>query len=95
MSLELKVLLAEDGVENFALSTNYCHLNALTTFSILYRLVKAFIIHAINRELFSTAEMIVSNIHSFQILYLNGRKLRQKYKILSVLQFSRANLSLL
>ena len=64
MNLDLKVLLAEDGVENFVLSTNYCHLNALSTFSILYRLVKSFIIHAINRDLFSIAELIVSNILS-------------------------------
>ena len=41
MSLELKVLVADGGVENLVLSLNYGQLNALSTFSILYLLVKA------------------------------------------------------
>ena len=53
MSLDLKVLVAEGGAENFVLSINYCQLNALSTFSILYHLVKGFMIHARNRDLFS------------------------------------------
>ena len=36
MSLDLKVLVAEGGAENFVRSINYCQLNALSTFSILY-----------------------------------------------------------
>ena len=47
---------------------NYCQLSALSTFSILYHLVKGFMIYATNRNLFSIAELIVSNILSFQIL---------------------------
>ena len=53
MNLDLKALVAEDGVENFLLSTNYCQLNALSTFSILYHLVKTFLTQARNRGLFS------------------------------------------
>ena len=41
--------------------------------------------HARNRDLFSIAELIVSNILFFQILYLNGRNLRLKYKTRSLL----------
>ena len=95
MSLNLKVLVAEDGVENFVLSINYCQFNTLSTFSILYHLMKAFMTHARNRDLFSIAELIVSNILSFQILYLNGCNLHQKYKTRNLLQFSKANFSLL
>ena len=62
MSLDLKVLVAEGGAENFVLSINHCQLNALSTFSILYHLVKTFMIHARNRDLSSIAEMIFSNI---------------------------------
>ena len=80
MSLDLKVLVEEGGGENFALSINYCQLNALGTFSILYHLVKGFMIHARNRDLFSIAELIISNILFFQILYLNGHNLHLKYK---------------
>ena len=93
--LGLEVLVAEGGAENFVLSINYCQFNALSTSSILYHLVKAFMIHARNRDLFSIAELIVSNILSFQILYLNGRNLRQKCKTPSLLQLSKANFSLL
>ena len=93
MSLDLKVLVAEGGAENFVLSINYCQLNALSTFLILYHLVKTFMIHARNR--LSIATLTVSNILSFQILYLNGRNLSQEYKTLSLLQFSKANFSLL
>ena len=93
MSLDLKVLRAEGGGENFVLSINYCQLNARSTFSILYHLVKPFMIHTRNRDLFSIAEMIVSNIFSLQILYLYGRNLRQKSKIRGLLQFPRANFS--
>ena len=85
MRLDLKVLVAEGGAENFVLSLNCCQLNALNTFLILYHLVKGFMIHARNRDLFSIAELIVSNILSFQILYLNGRNLRLKYKTRSLL----------
>ena len=84
MNLDLKVLVAEGGAENFVLSINYCQLNALSTFSILYHLVKGSMIHARNRYL-AIAELIVLNILSFQILYLNGRNLRQKYKTRSLL----------
>ena len=38
-----------------------------------------------NRDLFSIAELIASNILSFRILYLNGRNLHQKYKSRSLL----------
>ena len=90
ISLDLKVLVAEGGAENFVLSITYCQLNALSIFSILSYLVKGFMIHARNRDLFSIAELILSNDLSFQILfYLNGRKTR------SLLQFSKANFSLL
>ena len=85
MSLDLKVLVAESGAENVLLSITYCQLNALSTFSILYHLVKDFMIHARNRDRFSIADLIVSNILSFQILYLNGRNLRLKYKTRSIL----------
>ena len=97
MSLDLKVLVAGGGVGSFGLSKNYCQLNALSTFSILYHLVKAFMTHSRNIDLFSIAEpeLIVSNILSFKILYLNGRNFRQKYKTQSLLQFSKTNLSLL
>ena len=95
MSLDLKVLVAGGGVENFVLSANYCRLNVLSTFSISYHPVKAFMAHARNKDLFSIAELIVSNILSFQILYLNGRNLRQDCKIRSLLLFSKENLSLL
>ena len=74
---------AEGGAENFVLSMSYCH--ALSTFSILYHVVKAFMILARNRDLVLIAELIVSNILSFQILYLNGRNLGQKYKTRSLL----------
>ena len=67
----------------------------LKTSSILYHLVKAFMIHARNRDLFSIAGLIVSNILSIQILYLNSRNLRQKLKTRSLLQLSKANFSLL
>ena len=40
------------------------------TFTILYHLVKAFMIHTRNRDLFPIIKLIVSNILSFQILYL-------------------------
>ena len=62
MSLDLKVLVAEGGAENFVLSINYCQLNALSTFSILYHLVKTFMTHARNRDLSSIGELIFSNI---------------------------------
>ena len=42
-------LVAGGGVGSFVLSINYCQLNALSIFSILYHLAKAFIIHAKNR----------------------------------------------
>ena len=71
----------EGGAENFVLSINYCQLNALSTYSISYHLVKVSTIHPRNRDLFSVAELIVSNILSFQIFYLNGRNLGQKYKL--------------
>ena len=80
-----KNLVAGGGVENFVLSANYCRLNVLSTFSISYHPVKAFMAHARNKDLFSIAELIVSNILSFQILYLNGRNLGQKYKTRSLL----------
>ena len=83
MSLDLNVLVAGGGIENFVL-TNYCQLNALSTFPVLYHLVKAFMTHARNRDIFSIAELIVS-IFFFQILYMNGRHLREKYKIGSLL----------
>ena len=95
MSLDLKLLVAEGGVENVVLSINYCQINALSTVSILYHLVKAFMTHTRNRDLFSIAELIVSYILSFQILYLNDRNLYQEYKNRSLLQFSKANLFLL
>ena len=85
MNFDLKVLVAEGGAENFVLSINYCQLNALSTFSVLYHLVKDFMIHARNSDLFSIAELIVLNIFFFQILYLNGRNLRLKYKTRSLL----------
>ena len=74
----MKVLVA-GGVESFVISINYCQLNALSTFLILYHLVKAFMTHKRNRDLFSIAELTISNIFSFQTLYLNGRNLRQKF----------------
>ena len=92
---DLKVLVAEGGAGNSVLSINYCQLNDLSTFSILYHLVKTFMIHTTNRDLFSIVKLIVSNILSFQILYLNGRNFRQKCKTRSLLQFSKANFSLL
>ena len=97
MSCDLKVLLAEGGAGNSVLSINYFQLNALSTFSILYHLLKSLLIHARNRDLFPIAELIASNILSFQILYLNGRNFRQKCKTRSLflLQFSKANFSLL
>ena len=56
----------------------------------------SFMIHARNRDLFSIiAELSISNILSFQIIYLNGRNLRLKYKTRSLLYFSKANFSLL
>ena len=85
MSLDLKVLVAEGGAEKFVLFLNCCQPNSLSTFSILYHLAKGFMIHARNRDLFAIAELIVSNILSFQILYLNGRNLRLKYKTRSLL----------
>ena len=94
MSLDLKVLVAGGGVENFVLSTNYCQLNVLSTFSISYHPVKAFMAHARNKDIFSITELIVTNILSFQILCLNGRNLGQKYKTRSLLQFSETNFSL-
>ena len=50
-------------------------------------------IHTRNRDLFSIAELTVSNIPSFQILYLNDcrNNLGQKCKTRSLLQFSKAN----
>ena len=80
MSLDLKVMVAGGGVESFVLSINYCQLNALSTFSILYHLVKAFMRHARNRDLFSITGLSVSNILFFQIFYLNGRNMHLKYK---------------
>ena len=59
---------SEDDIENFMLSINYCQLNALSTFSILYHLMKAFITHARNKDIFSIAKLIVSNIFFLQIL---------------------------
>ena len=53
----------------------------------------SFMIHARNRDLFSIAEMTISNIFSLQILYLYGRNLRQKSKTRGLLQFSKANFS--
>ena len=44
---------------------------------------------------FSISELNVSNILSFQMLDLNGRDLPQKFKTQSLLQFSKANFSLL
>ena len=93
MSLDLKVLIVEGGAENFVLSINYCQLNVLITFSILYHLVKAFMICPRNIGIFSIAELIVLNIFFPQILYLNGRNFYLKYKTLSLLQFSKANFS--
>ena len=52
MNLDLKVLVLEGGAENVVLSINCCQLNALSTFSILYHLVKGFMIHARNRYIF-------------------------------------------
>ena len=75
---DVKVLVA-GGVESFVISINYCQLNALSTFLILYHLVKAFMTHKRNRDLFSIAELTISNIFSFQTLYLNVRNLRQKF----------------
>ena len=86
MSLILEVFVRGNGVENFALSLNYCQLNALSIFAILCHLLKAFMTHKKNRP-FSVAELIASNILSFQILYLNSCNLRQKYKTQSLLQF--------
>ena len=85
MKLDMKVLVAEDGAENFVLSLNCCQLNALSNFLILYHLVKGFMIHARNRDLFSIAELIASDILSFQIFCLTGRNFRQKYKTRSLL----------
>ena len=65
MSLELKVLVAEVGAENFVLSINYCQLNALSTFSKLYHPVKVFMIHARNRDIFSIPNWL------FQIFFLS------------------------
>ena len=78
MSLGLKVLVAEGGAENLVVSIICCQLNALSTFSILYNLVKAFMIHARKIDFSSITELIVPNIPSCQIFYLNGRNLRQK-----------------
>ena len=82
MSLDLKVLVAEGGAENFVLSINYCQLNAF--FDIIPSSEK-FYDNTRKRDLFSIAELIVSDILSFQILYLNGRNLRLKYKTRSLL----------
>ena len=41
---------------------NELQLNVLSTFLILYHLVKGFMIHARNRDLFSIAKLIVANI---------------------------------
>ena len=65
MSLDLKVLVAEGSAEKFVLSINYCQLNPLSTFSILYHLVKGFMMHARSRDLFSIAELIVPDILFF------------------------------
>ena len=51
MNLRLKVLVAGGGVESFVLSINNCQLNALSTFSILYHLVKAFMTHARKKQI--------------------------------------------
>ena len=77
-------------VESFVLSINYWQLKALSTFSILYHLVKVFMTHARNRDLFPIAELIVTNI-----LFLSGDNLHQKYKTRSLLQFSKTNFFLL
>ena len=74
MNLDLKVLVAGGGVESFVLSINNCQLNSLSTFLILYHLMKTFVAHARNRYFFSIAELIVSNILSFQILYCSFQK---------------------
>ena len=55
-------------MENFVLSINYCQPNTLSTFSILYHLVKTFMAHTRSSDLFSIVELIVSNILSCQIL---------------------------
>ena len=89
MSLDFKVLIAGGGEESFVLSINYRQLNALSSFSILYHLVKAFMTHAKNRDHFLIAELIVSNILSFQMFYLNGRNLRQKYKLEVLCSFQK------
>ena len=54
---------------------------------IMYHLLKAFMTYAGKRYLFSIAELIVSNILSFQILYLDGRNLQNPESI-AVLNFS-------
>ena len=51
-SLDLKVLVAGGGEENIVLSINYLQLNALSTFLILYHLVKAFMTYARERGTF-------------------------------------------
>ena len=53
MSLVLKLSVAEGGVENFVLSINYCQINALSTVSILYHLVKTFMTHKKQRPFFN------------------------------------------
>ena len=51
-SLDLKVLVAGGGEENIVLSINYLQLNALSTFLILYHLVKAFMTYTRERGTF-------------------------------------------
>ena len=89
----MEVFVAGGGVESFVLSINYLQLNALSTFLILYHLVKAFMTHARNKYLFSIADLIVSNILSFRFLYLNGCNLHQKYKTQSLAVFKNKLLS--
>ena len=61
--MDFKVFVKEGGAENFVLSLNYYQLNALSTSSILYHLVKAFMIQARSGD---------------QILYLNGCNLQKQ-----------------
>ena len=93
MSLDLKGLVIGGGVESFAQNIIYCQLNALSIFSILYHLVKVFLIHARNRDLFSIAELIISNILSFQIIYLNGRNKTEIQNSKSIAVFKNKLLS--
>ena len=72
-SFDLKVLVAGGAVENFVLSINYLQLNALSTFLILYHLVKAFMTRKKQRAFFNCRTDCFK--FSFQILYLNGRNL--------------------